>query len=179
MYVVIHFCTFFHFEWIKTSHFFIRIKLPFVFRSFCFLLNIHCCRPACRQSQREGDMWTVNGHSKGAMMWLYYLQKQMWGDLGLIVKSTNVFIYIHIAPPPRFGLVKRVPHLVVLFGTMSKGLGGTLFFTWVHDPSLWTKAFSLFHFAQQPAPHTRIWPHTMHCNGFINVHLLLLASTRV
>ena len=117
--------------------------------------------------------------------------QQRGDDVALLSSKTSVrrfgisseihkcfYIYPHCTPP-RFGLVKRVPHLVILFGTMSKGLGGTLVFTWVHDPSLWTKAFSLFHFAQQPAPHTHILPHTKPCNGFINLHLLLLASTRV
>ncbi len=41
------------------------------------------------------------------------------------------------------------------------------------------QSFFIFHFPQQPTPHTRIFIDTKPCKGIKNVHLLLIASTRV
>ena len=57
----------------------------------------------------------------------------------------EVHQFFHTYPhctAPRFGLVKRVPHLVILFGTMSRGLGGTLLFIRVHGPRHWITALT-------------------------------------
>ena len=93
MYVVIHFWTYLHFEWIKTSSFVIRIKLPFVFRSSYFLHHIHSCRSGCRQSQKGGNKLLFNGHNKRAMVWIYRVQKPMWDDWDEWW-SPSVFSYI-------------------------------------------------------------------------------------
>ena len=156
MYVVFHFWTYFHSEWLIMSIYSIGKIARECFRLFCFLQIFEHSGYHASEIKNEEENPAVECGTKQPKFrfdtcgWRckFWVTISIW-EHGKWSQRVAVWVTY-------LGFTRRV--LARNFVTpMFRGFLVTFLTALPCGSSPWTTAFSFFHFAQQPTPHTRIF----------------------